>query len=211
MAFVITVAQQKGGAGKTTLAANLAACWAPSLRVAVLDIDPQRSLSRWHALRVTKGGAKVRGAVHLSEVAGWRLAAELDRLRQSHDVVIVDSPPQIETNAKLAIRGADLVLIPVQPSLPDFWAAEGTLKLAATEQRTVRIVLNRAPASGGLRDRVVGEIDKSGAPRFAATLGNRVGFANAFALGLGVTETAPKSVASVELAALLAEIEEMRT
>lgn len=210
MAFVITVAQQKGGAGKTTLAANLAASWAPRLRVAVLDIDPQRSLSRWHALRMAAGNAKAAGAIHLSEVAGWRLAAELDRLRKNHDIVIIDTPPQIEMDAKLAIRGADLVLVPVQPSLPDLWATEGTLKLAATERRVVRIVLNRAPASGTLRDRIVNEIDRSEAPRFMATLGNRVGFANAFALGLGVTETAPKSVAAVELLALLDEIDHTR-
>lgn len=214
MAYVITVAQQKGGAGKTTLAANLAACWAPHLRVALLDIDPQRSLSRWHRLRLDRpqpaSDAKSGAAIHLSEVAGWRLAAELDRLRKDHDIVIIDTPPQIETDAKLAIRGADLVLIPVQPSLPDLWASEGTLKLAASEKRVVRIVLNRAPASGTLRDRIVREIDRSGAPRFAAALGNRVGFANAFALGLGVCETAPKSVAAVELAALAGEIDAMR-
>ena len=58
MAFVITVAQQKGGAGKTTLAANLAAAWAVGLRVALLDIDPQRSLSRWHALREDNAPAR---------------------------------------------------------------------------------------------------------------------------------------------------------
>ena len=51
MAVVITVAQQKGGTGKTTLAANLAAAFAPTARVALLDIDPQNSLGRWHDLR----------------------------------------------------------------------------------------------------------------------------------------------------------------
>ncbi len=209
MAFVITVAQQKGGAGKTTLAANLAAGWAGNgARVALLDIDPQRSLSRWHAMR--PGNAKATVTIHLSEVAGWRLAAELDRLRASHDIVIIDSPPQIETDARLAIRGADLVLVPIQPSLPDLWAAEGTLKLAKTEKRAVRVVLNRAPASGTLLSRVTAQIEKSGVERTRSSLGNRVGFANAFALGLGVTETAPKSVAAVELLALLMEIDSAR-
>jgi len=208
MAFVITVAQQKGGAGKTTLVANLAVAFAASGRVALLDIDPQRSLSRWHAIRAGKPG---RAELHLSEVAGWRLAAELERLRKSHDVVLIDSPPQIETDARLAIRGADLVIVPVQPSLPDLWAAEGTLKLAAAEKRKVRIVLNRTPASGKLRDLVIGQIAKHDYPMFATTLGNRVGLATAFADGLGILETSGKSVAARELRELVAEIEALRS
>jgi chromosome partitioning protein len=204
MAVVITVAQQKGGAGKTTLAANLAAALAARRRVVVLDIDPQRSLARWHALRAQR---KTAPAIMLSDVSGWRLATELDRLRRDHDVLIVDSPPQIDTDAKLAVRSADLVLIPLQPSPPDLWAAEGTLKLAADEKRNARLVLNRAPASGKLRQQVEAEISRTGALLLAATLGNRTGFASAFAQGLGVTETAPKSLAAAELLALLAEIE----
>jgi len=44
-ATVITVAQQKGGAGKTTLAAHLAVAWsAMGWRVALIDVDPQGSL-----------------------------------------------------------------------------------------------------------------------------------------------------------------------
>jgi chromosome partitioning protein len=207
MAFVITVAQQKGGAGKTMLAANLAVAFAATSRVALLDIDPQRSLSRWHGLR--NGKAKL-VSLHLSEVSGWRLAAELDRLRASHEVVLIDSPPQIETDARLAIRGADLVIVPVQPSLPDLWAAEGTLKLAGAERKSARIVLNRAPASGRLRDRVLAEISSNSHPAFQTVLGNRVGLASAFADGLAIVETSPKSVATRELRALLAEIEALR-
>jgi chromosome partitioning protein len=68
------------------------------------------------------------------------------------------------------------------------------------------VVLNRAPASGALLNRIVAQIEKSGTPRLAAVLGNRVGFATAFSQGLGVTETAPKSVAAAELMAVHAEI-----
>ena len=204
MAVVITVAQQKGGAGKTTLAANLAAALAPRRRVAVLDIDPQRSLARWHALRAARPQA---APLTLSDLSGWRLAAELDRLRRGHDVLIVDSPPQIDTDARLAVRGADLVLVPLQPSPPDLWAAEGTLALAGAEKRTARLVFNRAPATGRLRTAVEAEVARRGFPMLAAALGNRAGIAAAFARGLGITETAPKSVAAAELLALLAEIE----
>ena len=204
MTIILTVAQQKGGAGKTTLAASLAAALAADRRVAVLDIDPQRSLARWHALRAGRKAA----AITFSDVSGWRLARELDRLKGSHDVLIIDSPPQIDTDARLAIRAATLVLVPVQPSPPDLWAAEGTLKLAADERRPARILLNRAPASGKLRAAVEAEIAQAGHAAFVATLGNRTGFAAAFAQGLGVTETAPRSTAAQELRTLLAELME---
>lgn len=204
MAVVITVAQQKGGAGKTTLAANLAAALVPRRRVALLDIDPQRSLARWHALRATRPGA---APISLCDLSGWRLAAELDRLRRSHDVLIVDSPPQIDTDARLAVRGADLVLVPLQPSPPDLWAAEGTLALAAAERRPARLLLNRTPATGRLRGEVTAEVARRGFPMLVATLGNRAAIAAAFARGLGIVETAPTSVAAVELRAVLAEIE----
>lgn len=204
MAFVITIAQQKGGAGKTTLAANLAAGFAAGRRVAVLDIDPQHSLARWHALRDARKGA---APVGFSDVSGWRLAREIDRLRGLNDVLIVDSPPQLDTDARLAIRAADLVLVPVQPSPPDFWAAEGTLKLAAAEKRPARILLNRAPAGGKLRAAVEAAIAAAGHARLAATLGNRIGFATAFAQGLGIGETAPRSTAGREFGSVMAELE----
>src|SRR5690349_21023663 len=205
MATVITVAQQKGGAGKTTLAANLAAALARSRRVALLDIDPQKSLTRWHALRKQKNGHAA--PITFSEISGWRLRSELDRLKQDHDVVVIDSPPQIDTDAKLAVRGADLVLVPVQPSAPDIWAAEGTLKIAADEGRAAKVVLNRAPAtSSRLREAVEADIAARKLPTLKTVLGNRTGYAAAFAEGLGVTEAAPRSTAATELRSLLDEI-----
>ncbi len=204
MAVVITVAQQKGGTGKTTLAANLAAALAVTRRVAVLDIDPQHSLTRWFGLRPATAAA-----LTVSDVSGWRIATELSRLQAAHDVVVIDSPPQVDTDARLAIRAATLVLIPLQPSPPDIWAAEGTLKLAAAEKRRAAMVLNRVPASGKLRETITAQLNAAGAPLLAATIGNRTGFATAFALGLGVTEAAPRSIAANELRALLSELLEM--
>ncbi|MBV9654603.1 MAG: AAA family ATPase [Acetobacteraceae bacterium] len=205
MATVITVAQQKGGAGKTTLAANLAAALARDSRVALLDIDPQRSLTRWAKLRMQRAGG-VANVITASDVSGWRLRRELEKLKEAHDVVLIDSPPQIDTDARLAVRGADLVLVPVQPSPPDIWAAEGTLKIAADEGRPVRIVINRAPTGSKLREAVEADMAARRLPALRATLGNRAGFASAFAEGLGVTEAAPRSTAASEVRSLLGEI-----
>jgi chromosome partitioning protein len=207
MALVITVAQQKGGTGKTTLAANIAATLAPGQRVALLDIDPQRTLTRWHALRM--GRTTPAPALGFSGVSGWRLAAELDRLRRTHDLVVIDSPPQVDTDAKLAVRGADIVLVPVQPSPPDIWAAEATLKLASDEGRTARLLFNRVPRASRLSGTVRADVTARGLPALRSELGNRTGFALAFAEGLGVVEAEPRSAAADEMRALLAELQEV--
>jgi chromosome partitioning protein len=204
MAVVITVAQQKGGAGKTMLAANLAAAFAASGRVALIDIDPQRSLTRWHDLR--KARLVQAASLTFSDVSGWRLASELEKLHRTHDMVLIDSPPQIDTDAKLAVRGADLVLVPVQPSPPDIWAAEGTLRLAATEGRRAVLVLNRVPAASRLREAIEADIATRKLPILSQALGNRTAYAAAFAVGLGVTEAATRSVAAEEFRSLVEQI-----
>jgi chromosome partitioning protein len=204
MAVVVTVAQQKGGAGKTMLAANLAAVWAGTRRVALLDIDPQRSLTRWHAIRPAHAPR-----IDLSGVSGWRLANELDRLQREHDVVVVDTPPQIDADSRRAIRVAALVLVPLQPSAPDLWAAEGTLALAREERRPVAMLLNRAPTAARALQAAVGAIAAAGHTLLPVHLANRIGYAHAFAAGLGVVEAAPRTAAAAEMAQLAAAIERL--
>jgi chromosome partitioning protein len=199
MALIVTIAQQKGGAGKTMVAANLAAHWAATHRVALLDIDPQRSLKRWHAIRTAHGKGHT---IAFSDVSGWRLAAELEKLAKAADIVVIDTPPHIDTDATRAIRAASLVLIPLQPSPPDLWAAEGTLKLAAAEHRRVALALNRAPAKSRLRAAIETEIAARGLTLLAPVLGNRTAYALAFATGMGVGESARPGLAGAEMAAL---------
>ena len=207
MAVVITIAQQKGGTGKTTLAANIAAALAGTRRVALLDIDPQKSLGRWHDLR--RARSEQVASLAFSDIAGWRLAGELDRLRRDHDVVLIDSPPRLDTDARVAVRAADLVLVPIQPSVPDVWAAEGTLALAREERRNAHLVFNRVPPASRLRATIAADLAPRRLPLLRAALGNRAGFAHAFAAGLGVTEAAPRSIAAAELRALLEELLEL--
>lgn len=205
MAFVVAIAQRKGGAGKSTLAANLAAAAAGTgLSVALLDTDPQQTLTRWAALRA-KAGPRA-SVLDFEAPAGWRVPAQLEKLRRSHDMVFIDTPPHADTDARIAIRGADLVLVPLQPSHADLWAMDATLELAAGEKRRAVVVLNRAPAQGKLLAQIVAELQRRGLAVLEPALGNRTGIATAFAAGLGVTEAAPRSVAAAEVHGLAAAL-----
>jgi chromosome partitioning protein len=207
MGKVIAVAQQKGGAGKTMLAAQFAVALAGAGRVALMDIDPQGSLTLWGKLRAA--APKAASQITLATVSGWRLANELEKLKAAHDFVIIDTPPVIDSDARRAIRGADLVLIPLNPSPPDLWAAEGTLKLAAEEKRRTALVFNRAPAASRLRKRMEAEIAARGLTLLPVALANRAGYANAFADGLGVTEAGPATQAADELQNAVAALREL--
>lgn len=210
MAFVVAVAQRKGGAGKSTLAANLAtALTGAGDRVALLDTDPQQTLARWHQERTRSGGRAQMLA--FDAPAGWRVPAAIDRLRHSHDWILLDTPPHDDTDARIAIRAANLVLVPLQPSPADLWAMDATLELAQREKRPAAIALNRVPAQGKLSAGIVEEVRRRGLTVLDPPLGNRSGYASAFAAGLGVTEAAPRSVAAEEMRALATALKALRS
>lgn len=202
---IITIAQQKGGAGKTTLAIQLAVAWRlAGKKVAVVDIDPQGSLTAWHGVR-TADGRDAADLTHV-QITGWRTQKEVERLARDHDVVVVDSPPHAETEARIAVRVADLVVVPVQPSPMDVWASRPTLDMAQAEKRPVLVVLNRVPPRVKLADRLAGEVAKLGVPLADGSVGNRVGFAGAMLDGLALQEVDRRAKGAEEVAALATEI-----
>jgi chromosome partitioning protein len=205
MAKVVTVAQQNGGAGKTTLVIQLATALAGAgRRVALVDIDPQGSLTAWMRLREHR--QRDVPELRFSMVAGWRLGVELDRLRREADVIVVDTPPHTEIDAKAAIRSADLVLVPCQPSSLDIWASQGTIELAAKEKRRVALVLNRVPPRGRSIEEARHALAELGAPALTAQIGNRQAFVTSVAQGLGVIESEPRSASAEEVRALAEDV-----
>ncbi|MEI7669806.1 MAG: ParA family partition ATPase [Pseudomonadota bacterium] len=201
-ARVITIAQQKGGAGKTTLAVHLAVAWSQrGKRVAIIDIDPQGSLTYWHKIREERFGEDYTGFT-FSALSGWRVGSEIARLKRNHDIIIIDSPPHTETEARTAIRNADLIIVPVQPSPTDLWATKATLEIAKSENVPAKIVLNRVTSGSKLAQTIAKELKDL----TKTTLGNRVLFASSLLEGRSATEVAPFTPAGLEIKALAKEI-----
>ena len=207
MAKIFTFAQQKGGAGKSTAAAQVAVALAQGgHRVGVIDSDPQGSLAAWWTLRVTADKAV---PLSFEQTAGWRLAARVEALAAQTDVVVIDTPPHIETDAKLAVRLADWVIMPLQPSPLDLWACQPTLDLAAGEGRATALLLNRVPARAKLVEETAAAAAQLPTQLMRTRLGNRTAFAAAMARGLGVGEAAPRTLAAEEVAALAIELDHL--
>jgi chromosome partitioning protein len=204
--LVITIAQRKGGAGKTTLAAQLAVAWARcGVHVAALDIDPQGSFSAWVELRRARLGDAALG-FDFAALPGWRAAQWVDDRARAADLVLIDAPPHAETETRIAVRAAGLVVVPVQPSPLDLWATHETLKMARDERRRSFVVLNRVPPRSRLTDDIAANLADAGAPIAATRIGSRVALAQAMALGLGVLESARTTPAAAEITALAHEI-----
>lgn len=184
---IITVAQQKGGSGKTTLTVNLAvALRRKGFSVAVLDTDPQGSLGRWFMERLDRVGED--GGLEFSTSSAWGASYEGEKLKKRFDVVLIDTPPKIESDLRPALRVADLVLVPVASSQVDLWATEGVLDLAEREKRPVLIVLNRTRPNTRLGAEVASGAAALGVDVARAQIANRVAYAETLGHGGAVSE-----------------------
>ena len=206
MATIITVAQQKGGSGKTTFTAHIACeLAARGHRVALLDVDPQGSLGRWFMTRYERTGG-LKGDITFSTSSAWGVTFESSKYRDDYDFVLIDTPPKIDNDLKPAIRIADLVLVPVSASEVDLWATEGVLDLAGREGKRPMVVLNRAQAGTRLSEKILGALSELNAEPAKTVLSQRVAYAEALGHGQGVCEFPGAKVAAEEVARLTDEI-----
>lgn len=193
--FVITIAGQKGGTGKSTLACHFAVAFAKSKsKVALIDTDPQQTITNWYTVRQRANSNNFHN-IDFAISSGWKVNNEILKLNQS-DIIIIDSPPHMETETKAAIRSADLVLIPCQPSPNDIWATKNTIEIVDKEGKSKALIFNRCPYQSKLLKQIESHFPEDITKFF---IGNRVAFASSMLKGLTSIETEPSSAATEEI------------
>lgn len=209
---VIALLNQKGGAGKTTLATHLAGEFVmQGHRVTLLDADPQGSALDWAQRRAQSGHGRLYGVFGLARDS---LHQEAPQIALQADFVVIDGPPRVAALARSALLAADLVLIPVQPSAYDVWASHEMVQLI-TEARVFRPQLRAAFV---INRRVVGTVIGREAraaladqpfPVLQVEVSQRIVFADSVAAGRLAFEVAPHCAAAREIAALAQAVREM--
>ena len=185
---VITIAQQKGGTGKTTLAVHLALAFIKyhDLKIAISDTDPQGSLGKWFMIRTEKNISNKNLTFKTASL--WGAQYESKSLKKDHDIIIIDTPPKIESDARPAIEAADLVLIPVAPSHVDFWATEAIIDIAKKAKRKILIQINRANHRSKLISQTLEYINSLKVKATDTLIGNRQIFVSSMGIGKTAVE-----------------------
>ena len=202
---VITVASRKGGSGKSTLTANLAAFAERTRRCLLIDADPQGSLSLWHHLRQT-GEPPLRkasrGIEHVIAAAN----------EMGFQWVFIDTPPQMTGIVGDAIRAATLVIIPARPSVFDLDAVKETIAFARVRRKPFAVVINGAPAiregqESPLCTSARQSLEALRAPVWFGQITHRTTYQLALADGQGAREFDEESQAASEIDRLFASID----
>jgi chromosome partitioning protein len=192
---VVSVLNQKGGSGKSTLATNLAASFQHRGHdVALVDADPQKTASEW-----ASRGADTPPTYEATE----DIAKNVPALEGSFDIVILDGAPRMTELATDAVKVADLVLIPVQPSGADLWAAEDILDTVKARQKVTdelhaAFVVSRAVTRTNLADTIGDALARYDADVLDSRTGHRVAYTEALGSGQSVLEMGGKAATEIE-------------
>jgi chromosome partitioning protein len=194
---VIALISQKGGVGKSTLAGHLAV-EAETRRdgpVALIDTDPQGSLSAWWNVREAETPVFVRGDLA-------KLKTQLKQLAgQGIELVMIDTPPAITDNIKAVAQVSDLVIIPTRPSPHDLRAVGATVDLVESTKKPMLFIVNGAANRARITADAAVALSQHGTVS-PVTIFQRVDFAVSMIDGRTAGELDPKSKSASEITEL---------
>jgi chromosome partitioning protein len=198
---IIVITSQKGGSGKTMLAAHLAveAERTGDAPAWLIDTDRQATLTRWHERRKAD-------TPHRGEVRPEKLMTGLAALAgQGAAYCFIDTAPTISDQTAALIDLADLVIIPVRPSPSDLWAVTETVQLVKDAGRPFLFVITQAKPQATITAQAIAALSEHG--RVAkAFIADRVAYAAAMTGGDTAPEIYPKALVAEEIAALWVEL-----
>ena len=204
---VTAVINQKGGAGKTTLAMNLAAGLARRAQTVVIDLDPQGSSRQWASLGSAPFPATVK------QIAGKWDARSLHQNYRAYRHMVLDCPPSIDSHASLqALRACDVALIPVLPSPVDLWASlrlpqEIEEARKANSSLKAYLVLNQLEPKSALSAAMHEALAEFGVPVLRATIRRRAAYRSAALEGVSVYQMGSRGgPAAAEIEAIINEV-----
>jgi chromosome partitioning protein len=203
---VITLASRKGGAGKSTLTAHLAAfAQRQGHRCLLVDADPQGSLALWHSRRPD-------GQPALESAARGVDRAVAQAVVEGYGWVFIDTSPTMWVVVQEAIRAATLVLIPARPGFFDLAAVHETVAVARKHGKPYAVVINAAPVKRDEKESPAvalsrAELDRLAIPVWSGQISHRTAYLTSLAAGASASELAPDSLARHEIARLWSAVE----
>jgi chromosome partitioning protein len=212
--MIIAVTNLKGGVGKSTVAQNLAVCYANSgKKVCILDTDlKQRTTMRWAGER-----AETLPPVIVAGVEEKQLTQQADALKDIYDVVIIDGRPDLEKLATKTIAISDMVLIPITPKSADVWSLQNFLEWydivkEEVKDRTgkeikARLVLTMYKGNRTITKEIEEYLKDVGVEMLKTRIADRTAYIEAMTLGMGAYEYPKDTKAKEESKNLHEEVE----